>query len=460
MTRWLAAASLVLAACDEQPLPTLPKPVLPAIELIGWSDLLARGMNGALTITGTTAYVGSYTDSVDHTHAGVLIVDISDPSSPVVVGEIGPPDEGLPGMSSQELRILPSLDLLVVMNAPCEETIGGCTRDPDLFPATFGAAELGNMKVYDIRDRLHPRLLSTYVFDTDRVGFRSPHEFFVWGDPEQPDRYLLFFATPPIGPIIEVLELADRAGPPRRAALFALEDAPIFERIHSLSVSQDGSTGYVSYWSYGFLMLDTSAVAQGGSEIRLLTPLGSHFDPSPPDPPALHSAVKLPNRNIVLATDEVYPPPIGVGCPGGWARFLDVSDPTAIRSIGEYKVPENDPARCDDPSLAPKTFTPHNPTVTEHLALITWYAAGLQIIDTTDPTHPKFLTSFVPEPLPTVAVEDPALPDDPIQGSSYPIIQNGLIYFVDSRNGLYILRYTGPFDEELDTDFQEGNSSL
>jgi hypothetical protein len=44
---------------------------------------------------------------------------------------------------------------------------------------------------------------------------------------------------------------------------------------------------------------------------------------------------------------------------------------------------------------------------------------------------------------------------------SYPIIKDGLIYVVDIRNGLYILRYTGPRAGEVrEIEFLEGNSNL
>jgi hypothetical protein len=43
---------------------------------------------------------------------------------------------------------------------------------------------------------------------------------------------------------------------------------------------------------------------------------------------------------------------------------------------------------------------------------------------------------------------------------SYPIIKDGLIYVVDLRNGLYVLRYKGRFDREVERiDFLEGNSN-
>ena len=44
---------------------------------------------------------------------------------------------------------------------------------------------------------------------------------------------------------------------------------------------------------------------------------------------------------------------------------------------------------------------------------------------------------------------------------SYPIIRNGLIYVIDVRNGLFILRYTGPHPDEVQQiTFLEGNSNL
>jgi hypothetical protein len=43
---------------------------------------------------------------------------------------------------------------------------------------------------------------------------------------------------------------------------------------------------------------------------------------------------------------------------------------------------------------------------------------------------------------------------------SYPIIANGLIYVVDVRNGLHILAYDGPHEDEIDgVRFLEGNSN-
>jgi len=44
---------------------------------------------------------------------------------------------------------------------------------------------------------------------------------------------------------------------------------------------------------------------------------------------------------------------------------------------------------------------------------------------------------------------------------SYPVVAGGLVYIIDIRNGLYILRYDGPRAEEINSvQFLEGNSNL
>jgi hypothetical protein len=44
---------------------------------------------------------------------------------------------------------------------------------------------------------------------------------------------------------------------------------------------------------------------------------------------------------------------------------------------------------------------------------------------------------------------------------SYPIIRKGLNYVIDVRNGLFVLKYTGPHSDEVrETEFLEGNSNL
>jgi hypothetical protein len=175
--------------------------------------------------------------------------------------------------------------------------------------------------------------------------------------------------------------------------------------------------------------------------------------------------VPFPGRPFSFITDEVY----GTftddefGCPWGWARTLQVAQPGRPRIMGEYRLPENS---CPAPTQADQeraAYTSHNPTLTRNLALVTWHSGGFQAIDIEDPAHMQQGGWFSPTPLAAVANEDPALGmgTNKVVMWSFPIVSDGLIYVVDIRNGLYILRYTGPRSSEVSgLSFLEGNSNL
>ncbi|WP_327582353.1 hypothetical protein OHA25_41370 [Nonomuraea sp. NBC_00507] len=85
------------------------------------------------------------------------------------------------------------------------------------------------------------------------------------------------------------------------------------------------------------------------------------------------------------------------------------------------------------------------------LALTAWHSGGLQAIDIADPRRPAQAGWYSPTPLPSVAIEDPALNRGPNKVTmwSFPIVRNGLIYVVDIRNGLYVLSYTGRHTKQV-----------
>lgn len=462
-----AAIALALAACgDNLAAPAPPDAPGPGFELVGHSDLGARGMNAALAVVGDTVYVGSRTDA-PHPHAGVLIVDVRDPASPTVVGEIGPPDEDLVFMSSRELRADPDRHLLFVLEFACSPDLHACHGDTGRFGATGGAAETDRLKIYDVTDPRAPVRVGTYDFGSDPLRDASkPHEMFLW---RGGGRELMYVTTPGGPPSLTVIDVTDASAPVAVATWDpAFLGPPRGDRangsLHSLSISDDGTVAYLAMNGNGFMELDTSDLASGVAApvIRELTPEAARFDQSPPLPPSTHSAVALPGRPFVLLTDEVYERPIASGCPWGWVRIVDVHDPAAPTFAGEFKLAQNDPATCASgvPAVQ-QVFTAHNPTVTAHVALVTWHAAGLLALDTTDPAHPTELARFVPQPLAHVTTEDPTLGGAKVAMWSYPVIERGLIYVVDLRNGLYVLRYHGAHEAELAARaFLEGNSNV
>jgi len=435
-----------------------------SLEQVGHDPLLNRGMNSALAVWGDHAYVGSRTDGT-HVDSGVLVVDVSDPSAPAVVNQIGPPLEGNVGESSRELRIWPEQQLLMVLNHGCSALIHRC--------AGGEAAVRSTIRFYDISGphAASPQLVSTFL--PSRTRAQVPHEFFLWQDPKRPGRALIYYTNP--DPEDQELIVTDISG--AREGRFTeidefkvtLPDNGMDNRLHSLGISSDGTRGYLAHLGGGFMVVDTSdfAKAKRKPRVRLVTPVGRRVFWTDP---GAHSAVKLPGRDVALTTDEVYGKLGGAlpdhGCPWGWVRTIGIGDERRPRILGEFRVsPHNFPSYCgevppDQENLSSQSS--HNPTLTHNLALVTWHSRGFQLVSTERPRRPRQLAEFMPEPLAAVQTEDPALSAgrDKVVMWSYPIVKDGLIYLVDVRNGLYILRYSGPCREELDgVGFLEGNSN-
>jgi hypothetical protein len=455
-------------------------------EVVGSSDLGARGMNSAIALAGNYAYIGSRTEGVTHRDAGIMIVDISTPSAPHVVGEVGPPDSAVLGMSSRELRAVPSRNLLFVLNFACSGAVNDCSRDLNQFPTTGGVAETDNLKIFDITDPIHPALLSRYDFHNqpDSVPYVPPHEFFLWQDPNDPNRTLLYVSHINGPPGLEVIDASVPTAPVKLTTWDVVIDGQLnaphtfTTSLHSASVSDDGRIVYLAHYGVGFMMLSADSIVDRAPAPHLepLTPVAARVITSPPYAPETHSAIKVPGRNLVLLTDEVYPIDIGeMGCPWGWGWMVDITDPRAphlftttdhatgeTTILGQLRLPWNEKSSCPPEALQRRTdYTAHNPTVTRNLAILSWYAAGVQAFDLTDPVNPVQVGAFYPDPIPSVPVEDPALGATTTEMWSYPIFKDGLIYVVDIRNGLYILRYTGPHAEEVAAQpFLEGNSNV
>ncbi|MGH2750567.1 MAG: LVIVD repeat-containing protein [Actinomycetota bacterium] len=450
--------------------PEINKPVAKGFELVGHDPLFSRGMNAALAVHDDYVYVGSRTDgSPQHRNPGILVVDVSTPRRPQVVHEIGPPDAALIGETSRELRVWPQKELLIVMNFGCSSAIHACTA---------GETQGNRFTFFDIsgQNAAAPKLVATYE------PSRTPHEMYLWVDPEQPRKRAVLFSTTPTSsqtsPSLIATDISRaRDGEFEEHPWVAEFPAGSFDdgeeedrRLHSFGVSNDGTRAYLAFLGAGFLVLDTSEVAAGipDPEMRLVTPPENRAHWSNP---GAHSGVKLFGRSLALVTDEVYGDALDAlgphGCPWGWVRMIDLANPRKPQVVGDYRVRQNRLRYCDtaegsDPTNTTFTsYSAHNPTLTDRLGFITWHSAGLQAIKLQ--REPERTGVFSPRPLDLVVTEDPALSlgRNKVVMWSYPVIKDGLIYVIDIRNGLYILRYTGSGANEVsDIGFLEGNSNL
>ncbi|HJP67107.1 MAG TPA: hypothetical protein VKA30_12490, partial [Actinomycetota bacterium] len=247
-------------------------------------------------------------------------------------------------------------------------------------------------------------------------------------------------------------------------------------RLHSIGVTADGTRTYLAYLGGGFFTLDTSQLAQGAADPQV-TLLNSPTATPRWANQTVHSSVKIPGKPYVLTTDEIYGTLLNAftqpyntsGCPWGWVHTIDVTDPAHPKTVGQFQLAENKSTYCLSPAgidPANTTFTSyasHNPTLTGRIAFVTWHSDGLRAIDLGKVSHPVGAGFYLPSPLNTVATEDPALSmgTSKVVMWSYPIIDKGLIYVIDIRNGLYILKYTGVGSAKVNAlTFLEGNSNL
>jgi hypothetical protein len=437
-----------------------------SLKQVGHEPLLNRGMNAAIAIQDDYAYVGSRTDGGHgEPFGGVMVVDISDPSDPDLVGQ---PFDPKAGESTRELRVWRSQDVLIVLNTNCGvgPTLHHCTQ-----------ASISNIRFYDISGRKakSPTLLNEFKVDT--------HEFFLWEDPKDPERALIFAGNASSSCAIRggapscPFSVWDISGVPDGEAPVTLYsglypyqqvgDKPT-GGLHSLTISNDGSRAYFALLAGGFAIADVSEFAAGtpGAQPRPITDNASR--PVWTGPGA-HSAVKLWGRDWAWVSDEVYGTATGAGhgCPWGWTRMMDISDPTAPTVEAEYREPENDPSTCATWNPPRTSYSAHNPTLTPHVAFSTWHSGGLQAVSVANPRRPYQLAEFLPKPLPSVTLEDPRLSSDPDTGRnekvvmwSYVVVQDGLLYVVDLRNGLYVLKYRGAFQDEVRRiRYLDGNSN-
>lgn len=462
------------------------------LELVGHSDITPPdstkplGNNGGIALIGDCAFVGRWHD-YEGTN-GIQIVNIADPATPQVVGEV--PGSAITDAVAREIRAidLPGYKLLTVMTFSKYLDAGLITPGQNAFH--FWAFPDG--------DCSHPVAAGTF----NTRPFRG-HEFFQWLDPvhsvDGHPRILEYLTTPLSGTDVVVIDASN----PAKAKFIGVFNAGLVplslteanldssipigygKYTHSISLTPDGKRAFVSDWDGGYFTLDTSTFA-AANPIGILRADGLQSLPLhylKGSPGNTHSAVLSPETNTVVVGDEIYV--TTDGCPFGWMHVLDAGSQTAkSRQLSQFALPENSLLNCGSDGLVNDTnasgkrldgtFSMHNQTVTKNFVLTSWYGGGLRAIDISNRAAPVEAGFFVPKPVADIS----SVPDTPapVYGKtesteddwwvatwSYPIIRDGLIYVADVRNGLYILRAKP--GSKLATElgglrFLEGNSNL
>src|SRR3972149_5067254 len=188
-----------------------------------------------------------------------------------------------------------------------------------------------------------------------------------------------------------------------------------------------GGRAYVAMVDAGMAIVDISAI----SSPKFI----SRIDWGPPYGGYTHTTLPLPGRGLVVATDESTKNNCQEGDKRVWV--IDIREERNPVTISTFPVPQGDFCKRG------LRFGPHNvhenrpgSFQSENLIFVTYYNAGLRIVDLRNQYRPEEVGYFIPPP--------PEGQEAPMFNDLF-VDADGLIYVSDRiRGGLYILEYTGP----------------
>lgn len=427
------------------------------IVAVGHTDLGGRGFNADVWFYKGFAYVGHWgfrdwatgNDRFcpEYPNNGVAVIDVRDPTNPVVVARLQNPA----GTSAEDVVVYTAKygpfagrDVAAAGIQVC----GGSRYDTS-FPR--------GLMLWDVTDPTAPLELGflssgccargVHEFEVEnRADLRRTFAYATVPASEYPDSaspsgrrdqlgrgdFRLIDITNPSSPV-EVSSwgvIRNLGGPP--AAGQGCDPDPIFG--HGAEPSDDGKLVFVSYWDSGFIALDVTNPAVPVFKGRTVYPANADGDG--------HSASYDARRRRLFTADEDFCKTSGSGIEKGFGylRVYDYSNLAAPKQIGEYRTPNS--LGTDDQAAG--DFVIHNPYLVGTDVYISWYTDGVRVVDASNPRAPREVAYFVP----------PA-GKNPVKPSQRAVLTNttqvwgvvvdpatGRIYASDMNTGLWILQRT------------------
>jgi hypothetical protein len=315
-------------------------------------------------------------------------------------------------------------------HAPSDAELAGALKVKPTDIATLDAARErgyhdGGFKVYDISDKSRPREIAYQR----TFGF-GVHRF----DADQDYAYISTEMEGYAGNILVIYDVRDPTRPTEVTRWWmpgqhvAGGETPTWQgnrnRLHH--AMRCGDELWAAVWYAGFRVLDVKDIAHP----RVI---GSH-NYHPPFPEPTHTVMPfeqpLGGRRIAIAVDEEHEHTHGQ--PHGFLWVFDVTDLADIKPLSTFQVSEMDsPWSRSSPRFGAHQF---REKLDGSLVYLSWFSGGLRIVDLADPTLPKEVGHFIPEPVagqPAPQTNDVTLDD------------RGLIYLIDRLEGFDILEYQG-----------------
>jgi hypothetical protein len=362
------------------------------MRLIGHSDLNGHGDGMQLMLKDYYLFVGHLGKM------GTSILDVSDPKSPQVVRQLKNP----PYTHTHKVQI--AGEILVI--------------NYEKLPRSSGMPERAGIQILDISDPPNPRELGFYS-----TGGKGVHRvWYTGGD------YAYMSATPDgySDRILVIVDISDPASPCEASRWWipgmwvAGGEEPSWPKEMRISAHHPvvwKDRAYLGFWDAGIIIMDISDIANPRQISRVSW--------APDDGGNTHTGLPLPDRNLLIVTDESTEP----NCQESprRVRVLDIGDESRPHIISMFPQPAGD--FCE----RGLRFGPHNVHEnrpdsfnSDQLIFVTYFNAGLRVVDISRPEAPQEVAFYVPR-----------TPDgqEAIQTNDVFVAENGLVYISDRISG-------------------------
>lgn len=341
---------------------------------------------------------------------GTAILDIADPRSPKVIADIAPP----PGAHSHKVRVVGDIMVCNVERHPGQGRSEGFTTP--------------GFRIFDIKDKTNPKLISAV-----QTFGKGVHRF----DMDENYAYISTEMDGFVGNILVIYDIRDPVRP-REVGRWWVHGQHVAggEPAHPLRNRQRlhhgmrcGEEIYMGYWHSGIAIANLSDISRPKTIAHRR--IDSSTEPT-------HTFMKIPHpigdRDIAVSTDEERSHRgEDAGKTHAPFRTWDVTDPTKPTMLAEFHVPEG-ASPYHGPEVRFGTHQLREIVGDDNICYVTWFAAGLRIIDINDPDRPKEIGYFIPKPgegYPHPFTNDIAKDD------------RGLLFVTDKHRGLDVIEFTG-----------------
>ncbi|MDA8584991.1 hypothetical protein N9L47_01845 [Rhodobacteraceae bacterium] len=375
---------------------------------------------------------------------GTSIIDVSDPSNPIVVSHIAPPDDWshthkvrvvgdimITNVEQAKRHFLRKGDKIARLRADglsdaqiADRLSVKLSQIPELEDAIARGYHDGGFRVWDISDKTAPKLLS-YI----RTHGFGVHRF----DMDESYAYISTEMEGYVGNILVIYDLANPSNPTELSRWhmpgqhFAAGETPTWtgygNRLHH--AMRSGDELWAAVWNAGYRVLDVS-------DITNPKVIGSYrFPEAIPEP--THTIMPLEQmidgKRFAIAIDEEHS-----HVPGrlhGFIWVIDVTDLNNMEPIAAWDLSERACPWVGDPGAR---FGGHQfrEKLDSTLIYATWFAGGLRVLDVADPYSPTEVAHYMV----------PGADGTPPQSNDVDVDDAGLIYLLDRNNGLEILEMT------------------